>query len=100
MSEDRLILPLPDHHADLAAQTAAYRLLVENSIDVIIRYNAKRERIYVSPASIEMLGFTPDEMIDIRASSHIHPDDFAIVDPDFKRVGPALPVLQLTFRTS
>ena len=40
-----------------------YRLMVENTIDVIIRYNAARARIYVSPSSREMFGYEPADML-------------------------------------
>jgi diguanylate cyclase (GGDEF)-like protein/PAS domain S-box-containing protein len=83
---------------DLAAQAALYRLLVENSVDVIIRYNAARQRIYVSPSSFEMLGIRPVDMVGAINAARIHPDDFPRVDLLFRQVGPALPVLQLSFR--
>lgn len=87
-----------DRDGDLAAQAAMYRLMVENTIDVIIRYNAARARIYVSPSSREMFGYDPADMLGSHPAAVIHPDDFAVVDPPFRAFGPAMPSLQLTFR--
>jgi diguanylate cyclase (GGDEF)-like protein/PAS domain S-box-containing protein len=83
---------------DMAAQAAMYRLMVENTIDIIIRYDAFRRRIYVSPSSREILGYEPDEMLRSQASAVIHPEDFPRIDPLFLAFGPSLPRLQLTFR--
>jgi diguanylate cyclase (GGDEF)-like protein/PAS domain S-box-containing protein len=100
MSRDCLTSALPDRNAndDLATRAEMYRLLVENTIDVIIRYNAARERIYVSPSSFEMLGIRPAEMVGAINAARIHPDDFPKIDPLFREVGPARPALRLTFR--
>lgn len=75
-----------------------YRQMVENTIDVIIRYNAVRERIYVSPSSREMFGYEPAEMLGSNPAAIIHPEDFPNVDPLFKAFGPAKASLHLTFR--
>jgi len=83
---------------DTAAQAAMYRLMVENTLDLIIRYDAGRHRIYVSPSSLEMLGYAPEEMLGGYASGTLHPEDRAEIDATFWRVGPAVPSLDLTFR--
>lgn len=84
--------------ADIDAQAAMYRLMVENTIDVIIRYDASLHRIYVSPSSYEMLGYRPEEMLGSAPSMLIHPEDFAETDATFRRFGPAFPSFNLTFR--
>lgn len=75
-----------------------YQLMVENTADLIIRYNAARHRIYVSPSAREMLGYEPNEMLGRYATDLIHPDDRAATDAMFRQVGPALPSSNLTFR--
>jgi PAS domain S-box-containing protein len=40
-----------------------YRFLTENTIDFITHLNNKNKRIYASPSSLQMFGFTPDEML-------------------------------------
>jgi PAS domain S-box-containing protein len=83
---------------DIAAEAAMYRLMVENTADVIVRYDAALNRIYISPASREMLGYEPGEMMGANASSIIHPDDFAQTELRFRQFGPGRPNFNLTFR--
>lgn len=80
------------------AQAAMYRIMVENTIDIIVRYNAARERTYISPASREMLGYEPEEMMDSSAAETMHPDDFARVNPRYLKFGPNEPNLEIEFR--
>ena len=72
-------------YADITARSAAlaavgesearYRLLAENSSDVITRLGLNFRRDYVSPACKRLLGFEPEEMIGVQPSATIHPDD-------------------------
>ncbi|MDF2500484.1 MAG: sasA 14 [Anaerosporomusa subterranea] len=65
--------------ADLVSKEAQYRLLAENSVDIIYRYRllpeAKFE--YVSPAVFPITGYTPEEhYADAKLLFNlIHPDD-------------------------
>ena len=91
--------PPPDAGPDdIAAQAAMFRLMVENSIDMIIRYDAERRRQYVSPSSRELLGYEPEELLGASVARMIHPDDFAATDVLFRQVGKDKPSLNLTFR--
>jgi diguanylate cyclase (GGDEF)-like protein/PAS domain S-box-containing protein len=83
---------------DTAAQAEMYRLMVENAVDVIIRYDSSLHRLYVSPSSREVLGYDPAEMVGKYASALIHPDDFESVDARFRQLGPAAPQFSLSFR--
>lgn len=94
----RLTPGLPDGDPDLSGKATMYRLMVENTIDVIIRYDASRVRTYVSPSSREMLGYEPEEMLGANASSLIHPDDFPHVNPLYRDISPDRTDLHLTFR--
>ncbi|MBN8808678.1 MAG: PAS domain S-box protein [Sphingomonas sp.] len=55
-----------------------YRLLADNSNDMIVRLSLQGVRRYVSPASYNLLGYTPDEMVGEPAAGALHPDDRAI----------------------
>ena len=57
------------------ASEASYRLLADNASDMVVRRSAANVRTYVSPSSLELLGFTPEEMLTIPLSETIHPDD-------------------------
>jgi len=52
-----------------------YRLLAENSLDVIARINPFGILTYVSPSSEALLGFTPEELVGIDFASLLHPED-------------------------
>lgn len=92
---------LADRHADplgVVAKAAMYRLMVENTVDVIVRYNASLTRVYISPSAYEMLGYRPEEMMGGHASMLIHHEDFDQTHATFRQFGPALPNFDLTFR--
>jgi diguanylate cyclase (GGDEF)-like protein/PAS domain S-box-containing protein len=88
----------PAAGSDIVAQAAMYRIIIENSADVIVRYNAARRRIFVSPAVRKMLGYEPEEFIRINPDEIMHPADFARVDPSFQRFIRDHISLELTFR--
>ncbi len=52
-----------------------YRLLAEQGTDMVFRLDANLTRIYVSPASRELLGYEPEELIGNKAGGMDHPDD-------------------------
>ncbi len=54
-----------------------YRLLAENVHDVIIKSSADGLHTYVSPASRELVGYAPEELIGISTAEFVHPDDRA-----------------------
>ena len=54
---------------------ARYRLLAENTSDMIVHADQHSIRLYVSPASRELLGFEPDELTGKRTGDLVHPDD-------------------------
>ncbi len=52
-----------------------YRILAENSSDMISKHNWDRTYLYVSPACTNLLGYYPDELTGRSAYQLIHPDD-------------------------
>jgi two-component system sensor histidine kinase ChiS len=60
-----------------------YRLLAENSTDIISRLTLNGVYRYVSPACRPVLGFTIEEMIGQPALDFIHPNDLEIARPAF-----------------
>ena len=52
-----------------------YRLIVENSRDVIFALNSDGEFIYLSPSIKSVLGYEPTDLIGLRFDSLVHPDD-------------------------
>ena len=60
--------------ARLRESEALYRLLADNSHDAIIRIRSDGDRVYVSPAATEMLGWSTHELMGTHWD-FIHPDD-------------------------
>ena len=56
-----------------------FRLIAENSADVIIRFGSDVSVLYASPASLSMFGRTPAGMVGLGAAELIVPDDISMV---------------------
>ncbi len=52
-----------------------YRILAENSLDMIVRCHPDATFLYVSPASEKLVGFRPDELLGTKSFDHIHPEE-------------------------
>ncbi|MBC8130817.1 MAG: PAS domain-containing protein [Rhizobiaceae bacterium] len=52
-----------------------YRMLADNATDMIFRLDRNLVRTYVSPASQEILGYAPEELVGKRPANMVHPDD-------------------------
>ena len=59
----------------LAENEAKFRLLAENSSDMISRHDAVGIFLYASPACRTLLGYKPDELIGTSFTALIHPED-------------------------
>ena len=65
--------------AALAQSEERVRLLAEDSTDVITRVSTQSIMRYVSPASRELYGYDPQEMVGHSAWDYIHLEDHAMV---------------------
>lgn len=63
--------------ARLRISETHYRLLAENTSDMIVRSDLDSTRRYVSPASRTLLGYEAAELVGTRPTDQIHPDDVA-----------------------
>ena len=61
--------------AEIRTSEARYRLLAENTSDIIIWSDLETRRRYISPAVTPMLGYKPEDLIGTRPLDFIHPDD-------------------------
>lgn len=65
---------------ELCESEASFRLLAENSSDMVSRIGPDGRRRYVSPASLYLLGYAPDELIGQRPRGQVHPNDLEALD--------------------
>jgi diguanylate cyclase (GGDEF)-like protein/PAS domain S-box-containing protein len=59
----------------LAESEARYRFIAEHSADMILLTGHDGQRHYASPACRALLGYEPEEMLEIRAQDAIHPNE-------------------------
>jgi diguanylate cyclase (GGDEF)-like protein/PAS domain S-box-containing protein len=69
----------------LKESEARYRLLAENSTDIILLVGLDGTRLYASPACRTLLGYEPEEMLRMSTQESIHPEDLAIVQERLQR---------------
>jgi PAS domain S-box-containing protein len=78
---------------------ARYRLLAECSADMIFQLDLQFVRNYVSPSSLEILGYRPDEMVGGSPLSIIHPEDAERVAAAFRSLAQGLERTAVTNRS-
>lgn len=69
--------------AALSEREEQYRLLAEGVTDVIARYDQDGLLSYVSPSSVQMFGYAPEELVGRHTWEIIHPDDRKLVAAQF-----------------
>lgn len=63
------------HLAEVENEKERYRLMAANSTDMISRHTPEGEYVYVSPASQQIMGYTPEELIGESAYDYFHRND-------------------------
>ncbi|CCD93589.1 putative Sensor protein [Bradyrhizobium sp. ORS 375] len=69
------VTPLWEAEQRLEASEARYRLLADNSADMIFQLDRDLVRRYVSPTSLRILGYEASELIGRVPEGRVHPDD-------------------------
>ncbi|MCK1743607.1 diguanylate cyclase [Bradyrhizobium sp. 139] len=64
----------------LIAKEAHFRLLAEQSSDMVSRIGLDNRLIYVSPSCVRIIGWSPDELLGTSAVAGIHADDMERVE--------------------
>lgn len=74
--------------AALRLNEQQYRLLAENSTDVVIQLGADLHRTYVSPTGQVLLGYGPGELVGRPYKDLVHGDDWPAVCASLSDAGP------------
>lgn len=88
---------------ELSRSENKFRILIENSLDIITILNPDGSITYYSPSVKEVLGFEKDDLEHSNIFDNIHPEDFAITMSALAEVSknPGIPkVLEHRFRDS
>ena len=72
--------------ATLLARGAWFRALLENSTDGIVLVDPAGTRLYASPATAAILGYSVEEFLRGGAFDQVHPEDLAGVQEQFARL--------------
>jgi len=88
---NRMLEALSNSQVERIEVEDRYRLMAENSTDMITRHNPEGIFIYVSPASHALLGYEPSELIGRVPNDYFHPDDLESIAKAHSKVL-ALPV--------
>ncbi|GAC1565067.1 MAG: hypothetical protein NVS2B2_34440 [Ktedonobacteraceae bacterium] len=83
--------------AQLRQSEERYRLIVEHSSDVITLVDKQGTFHYVSPASRQVLGYAPEELLDVNAFDFVHPDDLALTYTEMEKAAEGT-LAQVTYR--
>ena len=63
----------------LAESEERYRVLIENSSELVTLTGPDGRTLFASPSSVVLLGYTPDEMIAQEPFAIVHPDDASLL---------------------
>jgi two-component system, sporulation sensor kinase A len=75
-----------------------YRLLAENSSDIINLHDHEGNYIYLSPSIHSTLGFHPDELVGTHPNEIIHPEDLPFIDELFQKMQEDNNPILMTYR--
>lgn len=79
---------------ELIASENRYRLISENSSDLIATHDAQGRLQWVSPSSGDLMGYAPAEMMGKSAYDFVHPDEQASVRNAFRQLKRGRPEAQ------
>ncbi|GAC1398535.1 MAG: hypothetical protein NVSMB49_06790 [Ktedonobacteraceae bacterium] len=71
--------------AQLRQSEERYRLIVEHSSDVITLVGKEGTFHYVSPASERVLGYSPEELMNVNAFDLVHSEDLTLTQAEMKK---------------
>lgn len=74
-ARERAVSEFEDAQIRLRSSESLYRLLADNLTDSISLWSPKGKRLYSSPSIERLMGYTPEEYVDIPVGDVIRPED-------------------------
>ncbi|MGL5135733.1 MAG: PAS domain S-box protein, partial [Planktothrix sp.] len=82
----------------LRESEARYRLLADHATDLISRHSNDGTYLYASPASQQLLGYQPEELIGKSVYDLIHPEDWQVTQEKFLRLKNSQDIYTVSYR--
>jgi diguanylate cyclase (GGDEF)-like protein/PAS domain S-box-containing protein len=70
--------------ARVRAGERRFQAMIERSADAIVLFDAALRRTYISPSTVNVVGYTPEEYYALRSDDLFHPDDVDRVSALFR----------------
>lgn len=82
----------------LEEEKERYRLITENSTDMISRHAPDGTYLYATPSSEQLMGYTPGELVGKNAYDFIHPDDIPKINGNHEFILDSTDAKSVTYR--
>jgi diguanylate cyclase (GGDEF)-like protein/PAS domain S-box-containing protein len=92
------ITPLKAREQALRESEAHYRLLADNTTDIIAHYNIKGICLYISSVCQSLLGYPPQKFIGQGLACGCHPDDVPIIEQFYQQICHQLIIDPVSYR--
>jgi len=98
---DGLLMDISDRkqiEAQLQESEERYRIMTDNTRDLIARYSPQGICLYASPACESLLGYPPEELLGTHAEDLFHPQDLQRLQKAGQRLLDPTDITTLTYR--
>jgi PAS domain S-box-containing protein len=76
-----------------------YRLLAENSMDIISQISREKRFLYISPSIKTVLGYEPEKVVGTSIYDYLHPDDVSVIDQAIEKARATGQSITMQYRT-
>ena len=83
--QNRLLIEENNRNKNIQLNEAKnmYRLLADNTVDLVCLHNLDTTFEYISPSILKLMGYTPEELIGELPMNFVHPKDLELIQHSF-----------------